>query len=110
VTAKERTVLPVLGQPADEAEAASTCSPNGYVSNEELVLLRAMSELRDRALNIRSRLESAHDGERRLLESELEELRDQRRELIRRRDQAFIRKMVMLGHLPPQALDDLRES
>jgi hypothetical protein len=33
-------------------------------------------------------------------------MRDERAELGRRREAAFVRKMVMLGHLPPSALPD----
>ena len=35
------------------------------------------------------------------METKLEDLRSQWRDLARRREQAFIRKMIALGHLPP---------
>ena len=84
----------------DEDEAS--CSPKVYVSNEESALLAAMRELRERAVEIRDRLkQDPSDEDRTRLESELAELRAQRSDLAARREQAFKRKMIMLGHLPP---------
>jgi len=102
------TRLPVHGQsPADgTTEDGPSCSPTAYVSNEESALLKAMADLGNRAVEIRTRLASAGDDERRRLEAELDEMRRTRQELGRRRERAFVRKMVMLGHLPTSALDE----
>jgi hypothetical protein len=98
---KTERSLPVIGtHPIDEETAA--CSPKIYVSNEEKAILSAMRELRDRALELRNRLtEAESEDQRREVEDELEELRTQRADLAQRREQAFKRKMIMLGHLPP---------
>lgn len=100
--------LPIHGgqsQLSDDQDAPS-CSPKIYVSNEEASLLAAMRELRDRALDVRDRLKSADPEGRAELEVELKRLRNERAELGRRREAAFVRKMVMLGHLPPSSLPD----
>jgi hypothetical protein len=99
--------LPVVGQEAkgEASDAAPSCSPSAYVTNEEASLLAAMRTLKERAAAVRERiLVSASHDERTILEGELKELRARRTELARRRDQAYRRKMVMLGHLPPDAL------
>jgi hypothetical protein len=102
------TRLPVHGQQEgalpDEEEAA--CSPKIYVSNEEASLLAALRKLRDRAVTIRRRLSSDAECDRDALASELERLRAERDVLERRRELAYTRKMVMLGHLPPSVLKD----
>jgi hypothetical protein len=101
--------LPVVGQDpeSDPADHAPSCSPSIYVTNEEASLLAAMRTLKERAAAVRERmLASASDEERTILEDELEELRARRADLARRRDQAYRSKMVMLGHLPPDALLD----
>ena len=95
----ERT-LPVTSPPASEQDEPS-CSPRIYVSNEEAALVAELRELREAALDIRRRLETTDPDDRAALESRLDELRTRRREVARRRDQAFTRKMIMLGHLPP---------
>jgi hypothetical protein len=43
------------------------------------------------------------------LQQELDATRDEWSALNTRREAAYVRKMVMLGHLPPDALDDLDE-
>ncbi|HSL16383.1 MAG TPA: hypothetical protein VLB51_00590 [Methylomirabilota bacterium] len=93
--------LPVIGtHPMDEDVAA--CSPKIYVSNEEKAILDAMRTLREQALDLRSRLDEATSKEERSrLEAELAALRERRKDLAVRREQAFKRKMIMLGHLPP---------
>jgi hypothetical protein len=93
--------LPVIGtHPIDEETAA--CPPKIYVSNEEKAILSAMRELRDQAVELRSRLaEVEAEDQRREVEDKLAELRTQRADLAQRREQAFKRKMIMLGHLPP---------
>ena len=90
--------LPVIN---DDDEAASGCSPKVYVSNEEAAVLAAMRTLRDRSLELRQELKSADGPERKRLEDALEGLREEWHALADRREEAFRRKMIMLGHLPP---------
>jgi hypothetical protein len=98
---KAPTRLPVLDAQPDGPDEPS-CSPTVYVSNEEKVIAAAMLELRERAVHLRERLKSpGSDEERGRLTGELEALRSERAELAVRRDEAFRRKMIMLGHLPP---------
>ena len=102
---KVSTHLPIFDDPPDDDD--SSCSPKVYVSNEEKSILDAMRGLRDKAVELKRQLkgvESTHD--RRGIEAELVELRAQRSDLVIRRDQAFKRKMIMLGHLPED--DDIR--
>jgi len=100
VNEKVSTHLPIFDDEADDDK--SSCSPKVYVSNEEKMLLDTMRQLRDRAVELRSRLketDSADESSR--IEKELAELRAQRSDLAIRREQAYKRKMIMLGHLPP---------
>ena len=90
--------LPVI---QSDNDTDSSCSPKVYVSNEEAAVLAAMRTLRDRSLELRRELESAEGPERKRLAEELEDLRRDWRELTDRREEAFRRKMIMLGHLPP---------
>lgn len=100
VSEKVSTHLPIFDDPPDDDE--SSCSPKVYVSNEEKTILDRMRQLRDRAVELRSRLKETDPGdERRQLEAELADLRAQRSDLAIRREQAYKRKMIMLGHLPP---------
>jgi len=92
--------LPVINPPEEEDNEPS-CSPKIYVSNEEASLLAEMRELREQSLELRRLLASAAGDERSTLESELERLRARREEVARQRERAFTRKMIMLGHLPP---------
>ena len=92
--------LPVLDN--DLEEPAPVCSPKIYVSNEEAAVLAEMRELREKSLELRGRLEEADGGERQDLLAEIEDLRTQRKELALKREAAFTRKMIMLGHLPPE--------
>jgi hypothetical protein len=96
----DRQKLPVIGPNVEESEETS-CSPKAYVSNEEAFLLAEMRELREASLEVRRKLENAEGADRTALVSRLEELRTQRNEVARKRDHAFTRKMIMLGHLPP---------
>ena len=97
---KVSTHLPIFDDPTDDDE--SSCSPKVYVSNEEKTILDKMRQLRDRAVELRSRLnETDSVDERSRIEEELAELRAQRSDLAIRREQAYKRKMIMLGHLPP---------
>ena len=99
--------LPVYGQGPDDGEDGDnpSCSPTAFVSNEESALVKTMQELRAHALVIRQKLEE--DGEtddRARLEQRLADLRSQWSQLSKEREKAYRRKMVMLGHLPPEAL------
>lgn len=97
---KVSTHLPIFDDPTDDDE--SSCSPKVYVSNEEKTILDRMRQLRDRAVELRSKLKEIDAGdEKRRLEIELAELRAERSDLAIRREQAYKRKMIMLGHLPP---------
>ena len=99
--------LPIHSQLGEaDGTAAPACAPKIYVSNEEASVLREMHALRVRALELRAELAAAPEPRRRELGQELEALRGRRRQLERRREQAFRRKMVMLGHLPESALEE----
>lgn len=96
---KDRLRLPVIQDEFEED--APSCSPTIYVSNEEAALLAGMRELRDRSIDLKRQLKSAESDERSSLETEIGELRTRWKDLAARREKAFIRKMIMLGHLPP---------
>ena len=91
--------LPVIQSDIDEAE--SSCSPKIYVSNEEATLLAAMRDLRDRSTAIKKEMRNAEPKRRSQLETEIEEMRVKWKDLAAQREKAFVRKMIMLGHLPP---------
>jgi len=91
--------LPVVQ--SDLVETESSCSPKIYVSNEEAALLAAMRDLRDRSTTIKEEMLNAEPERRSRLESEIEEMRTAWKDLAAQREKAFIRKMIMLGHLPP---------
>jgi hypothetical protein len=94
--------LPMIGTHPIADEGA--CSTQNYVSLEEKTVLAAMRKLRERAVELRAAIDTSNStAEKRGLESELAELRKQRAELDVQRDHAFTRKMIMLGHLPPEA-------
>jgi hypothetical protein len=101
----EKTRLPVIPEYEDDDQELAACSPKIYVSNEEAAVLGTMRSLRERSLELRRALASAEEGERPSLESELEELRSTWHALAKRREEAFRRKMIMLGHLPPDEDD-----
>jgi hypothetical protein len=104
---RKKPKLPIHGRIASDApeEDAPSCSPKIYVSNEEASLVKSLLGLKARADLIRRKIASCTDqDERQLLEADLEELREQWSELSGRREAAYRRKMVMLGHLPPEAL------
>ncbi len=100
VSERTSTHLPIFDdQPADDE---ASCSPKVYVSNEEKAILDAMRGLRDQAVELRRQLKTTESSDDRgRLEAGLAELRAQRSDLAIRREQAFKRKMIMLGHLPP---------
>jgi hypothetical protein len=97
--------LPVLENPDDDQDSA-VCSPSIYVSNEEAALLDGMRQLRERSAAVKRDLHAAAADARPALEKELEGLRTQWKALARQREKAYIRKMIMLGHLPPGYLDE----
>jgi predicted nuclease with TOPRIM domain len=91
--------LPVVQSDLDEGEPS--CSPKIYVSNEEAALLAAMRDLRDRSAKLKKEMRNAEPERRSRLESEVEEMRTEWKDLSAQREKAFVRKMIMLGHLPP---------
>jgi hypothetical protein len=95
--------LPVIENELDQDEAS--CSPKIYVSNEEVALLDAMRSLREQSKELKKEMRDAEPERRSQLESELGDLRAEWKDLAARRETAFIRKMIMLGHLPPEAED-----
>lgn len=105
----ERIKLPAL---ATRDAASQTCAPEApctaYVSNEESAVLAAMRSLKRQAAPLKARLAQAR-GEGRpaadlaVVEAELAALREAWQRLADRREAAYRRKMVMLGHLPPGA-------
>ena len=92
--------LPVI-QTDLEDQAAPSCSPKIYVSNEEVALLDAMRELRQQSVELKLEIRTADAARSSELESEIAGLREQWKDLAAQREKAFIRKMIMLGHLPP---------
>lgn len=97
--ADEQTHLPVVQSDLDESEPS--CSPKIYVSNEEVALLDEMRRLRERSMEVKKAMRDADPEQRSRLESEVEEMRVQWKDLATQREKAFVRKMIMLGHLPP---------
>ena len=91
--------LPVIEGPLDEGVPA--CSPTNYVSNEEAALLAAMRGLREESAILRRDLKDADPEDRAGLEAELERVREEWRTLAKRRERAYVNKMITLGHLPP---------
>ena len=91
--------LPVVQSDLDEAEPS--CSPKIYVSNEEAALLAAMRDLRDRSMELKKEMRIADPQRRSRLEYEISEMRAEWKDLAAQRERAFVRKMIMLGHLPP---------
>jgi hypothetical protein len=91
--------LPVIQDELEED--APSCSPSIYVSNEEAALLSSMRQLRERSIELKQQLKRADTERRPPLESEIDDLRSQWKDLAARREKAFVRKMIMLGHLPP---------
>lgn len=98
--ATEDKHLPVI-QPDLDDETAPSCSPKIYVSNEEVALLDAMRALRQQSIELKLEMRTANTTRRSELEAEIAALREQWQELGKQREKAFIRKMIMLGHLPP---------
>ena len=93
--------LPVIQTDLDEGEPS--CSPKIYISNEEAALLAAMRDLRDRSSKLKKEMRNAEPERRSQLESEVEEMRAEWKGLSAQREKAFVRKMIMLGHLPPES-------
>ena len=80
-----------------------SCSPKIYVSNEEVALLAEMRELREQSIALKTEARGADPEKRSRLETQIEALRDAWNHLAGQREKAFVRKMIMLGHLPPSA-------
>ncbi len=91
--------LPVVQQDLDEGEPS--CSPKIYVSNEEAALLADMRHLREQSVELKKVMRDAEPEQRSQLESTINEMRATWKDLAAQREKAFIRKMIMLGHLPP---------
>jgi hypothetical protein len=102
---EDRFDLPLVHGPKP-ADDEPTCGPTAYVSLEEKAILEAMRRLRERAEAVREQLEGAgSDAERAGLAAQLDALRAERSELAERREAAYRRKMVMLGHMDPDEVD-----
>jgi hypothetical protein len=95
--------LPVL-QTDENVDELPSCSPSVYISNEEEALLTAMRKLREHSAELNRELREAGDDRRSELVAGIESLRAEWKALAQRREDAFVRKMVMLGHLPDSAL------
>ena len=95
----DRKHLPVVQTDLDEDEPS--CSPKIYVSNEEAALLAEMRRLREHSVELKKELRGADPERRPQLEFKIDEMRTKWRNLADQRERAFIRKMIMLGHLPP---------
>lgn len=102
--AKDIQRLPVFQTDLDEGEPS--CSPRIYVSNEEAALLAGMRRLREQSVELKKEMRGAEPERRSRLESEVEEMRAEWKDLAAQRDKAFVRKMIMLGHLPPNHLTE----
>ena len=96
--------LPVVQTDLDEGEPS--CSPKIYVSNEEATLLAEMRRLREQSLELKKEMRGADPQQRSNLESEIDEMRAKWKALSAQRERAFVRKMIMLGHLPPTHTSD----
>ena len=92
--------LPVVQSDLDEGEPS--CSPKIYVSNEEAALLTEMRRLREQSVELKNEMRNAESRRRSRLESEIDEMRAKWKDLAAQREKAFVRKMIMLGHLPPE--------
>ena len=68
-----------------------------------MALLDAMLTLRQQSVELKLEMGSADTARSLELEAEIEALREQWKDLANQREKAFIRKMIMLGHLPPEA-------
>jgi chromosome segregation ATPase len=95
----DKKTLPVVQTDLDEDEPS--CSPKIYVSNEEAALLSEMRRLREHSIELKKELRGADSDRRSQLESKIGEMRTKWKDLADQRERAFIRKMIMLGHLPP---------
>ena len=90
----------------DELPVVQACvtadgEPKTYVTNEEATIVGALHGLHAEAGALKRQLADADSDARPVLEKQLAELRARRRDLLQRREAAYRRKMIMLGHLPP---------
>ena len=102
--ADDRKHLPVVQTGLDEGEPS--CSPKIYISNEEAALLADMRNLREQSMELKKEMRSAAPERRSQLESEIAEMRAKWKDVANQREKAFVRKMIMLGHLPPTHSSD----
>lgn len=86
-----------------QEEKETSCPPKIYVSNEEAALLKSMRDLRERSQRLKDDLDGAEDDQRHEIEKRLAEARTEWQELSEMREKAYVRKMISLGHLPPEA-------
>lgn len=92
--------LPVLSHPMTHPMAA--CALPGGLSDEEVVLIAGIHRVRERAAELRRRLETVADADvQHRIEAELGHLRKERTRLVAGREQAWRDKMIRLGHLTP---------
>ena len=99
--AKDRR-LPLVDQDDD----LPVCGPAAYVSNEEAAVVAAMRRLKEEADLVRTELRACDDATRRdELEARLRSLRADWQTLSLRREQAYRRKMIMLGHMEPDEVE-----
>ena len=95
-----KRTLPI--HPIQGEDETPVCSPAAYVTLEEKAILAAMRSLREEGVKLRQQLRGCDDaGEREGLEAELAASRRRWQELAERREQAYRRKMIMLGHVDP---------
>lgn len=95
--------LPIHGHGAANSDGeGASCGPTVYVSNEEASILAAMRGVKAEADAVRmQRSETSSEEERADIDLQLAELRSRWSGLADQREAAFRRKMIMLGHLPP---------
>jgi len=93
--------LPVVQ--TDVTKDEPSCSPKIYVSNEEAALLAEMRHLREQSVELKKVMRDVDPERRSRLESEIDEMREKWKSFAAQREKAFIRKMIMLGHLPAEA-------
>ncbi|MCP4899551.1 MAG: hypothetical protein GY906_21505 [bacterium] len=95
--------LPLHGHGEAAPEESSCDATKIYVSLEEKSILNDIRALRNRAIELRTQQKSATSEVKRAeFDAELDDLRSQRKELEKHREAAYTRKMVMLGHIPPE--------
>ena len=69
--------------------------------NKHLPVVQTDLDEGELSLELKKELGSANAERRSILESEIDEMRTKWKGLADQREKAFVRKMIMLGHLPP---------